>query len=179
MSKSEEDPNSITSSLNIEVDLINDSPLWNSLECDLEEFIRQVITLVLNQLDFKQIKARVEVSILLADDERLQELNREHRDKDKPTNVLSFPNYELKPYNFIANLKKEKEIYLGDIALSYTTIYHESVEQDKPFINHLAHMLVHSILHLLGFNHEQDNEAEEMENLEAKLLAKLNIPNPY
>ncbi|KIE04303.1 Endoribonuclease YbeY [Candidatus Jidaibacter acanthamoeba] len=178
MSKAEEEPNSINFS-NIEVELINDSSLWNTLDCEPEDFIKQVITHTLIELKLTEASKKIEVSVLLADDEKLQELNRQYRDKDKPTNVLSFPNYDLKPGNYLKILKKVKEIYLGDIALSYTTIYHESIEQDKLFMHHLAHMLVHSILHLIGYDHEDESEAEEMEELEIKILTKLNISNPY
>ncbi|AIF81493.1 hypothetical protein I862_04675 [endosymbiont of Acanthamoeba sp. UWC8] len=178
MSKAEEEPDSINFS-NIEVELINDSSLWNTLDCEPEDFIKQVITHTLVELKLNETSKKIEISVLLADDEKLQELNRQYRDKDKPTNVLSFPNYDLKPGNYLKILKKEKEIYLGDIALSYTTIYHESIEQDKLFMHHLAHMLVHSMLHLIGYDHEDESEAEKMEELEIKILTKLNISNPY
>lgn len=178
MSKPEEEPSSINS-LNVEVELIHDSSLWNTLDCDVEDFIRQVIIYTLLELKLTEMGKKTEVSVLLADDEKLHELNRQYRDKDKPTNVLSFPNYELKPDNYLKILQKENEIYLGDIALSYTTIYHEAIEQDKLFMHHLAHMLVHSILHLIGYDHEEEYEAEKMEKLEIKILSKLNITNPY
>lgn len=106
-----------------------------------------------------------EFSILLTNDAHIQELNRDFRNKDKPTNVLSFPDGE--------------DDYLGDIAISLQTIAKESREQDKDFYHHFIHMVVHGLLHLKGHDHEDDTEAEEMESLEIKILADIDIKNPY
>lgn len=113
----------------------------------------------------------VEISILLSNDNKLQELNHDFRGKNKPTNVLSFPSG--------SPLQGEKHLYLGDIAISFQTLYNESLEQQKTFKDHYTHMLVHSILHLLGYDHEKKKEAVIMENLEKTILKSLNIKNPY
>lgn len=107
-----------------------------------------------------------EFSILLTNDDHIQQLNRDFRDKDKPTNVLSFPG-------------DEDDDYLGDIAISYQTLVQEAEEQEKDFYHHFIHMLIHGLLHLQGYDHETDEEAEEMEALEIEILADIGIENPY
>lgn len=105
------------------------------------------------------------LTILLAGDPELQALNLRFRKKNKPTNVLSFPS--------------DGPSYIGDIALSYSTIAAEARAQKKRFSHHAAHMAVHGVLHLLGFDHERAREAAAMEELETALLAKLKIAPPY
>ena len=111
-----------------------------------------------------------EVSIEIVDEQTSQELNNTYRHKDKPTNVLSFP-LELPEC-------VESEL-IGDLAICADVVEKEALEQNKPLLNHWAHMTIHGCLHLLGYDHVDEQEAEEMESLEVKLLAKLNIPNPY
>jgi len=106
-----------------------------------------------------------EVSILLTNDAAIQILNRDYRGKDKPTNVLSFP--------------QDDDVLLGDIAIAYETMAREAVEQDKTLHDHFMHMLVHSVLHLLGYDHEEKHDQEEMEQHEIKILHGLSIENPY
>lgn len=112
----------------------------------------------------------VEISIVLADDNFVQNLNKTYRGKNKPTNVLSFPQ-DPEP--------GAEEINLGDVVLAYQTVKKEAQSQGKSFMDHTSHLLVHGILHLLGHDHENDDEAEEMESLEIKILEKLGIKNPY
>lgn len=118
-----------------------------------------------------------ELNVLLTDDSEIQHLNKNHRHLDKPTNVLSFPSLTLEE---IADLKIPTDIvFLGDIALSYQTIQQEALEQQKSFHHHFIHLVVHGVLHLLGFDHENDQDAHIMESLEIKILSALSIPNPY
>jgi len=107
------------------------------------------------------------VVLLLTDDGAVQELNARFRDKDKPTNVLSFP----APHN--------PERHLGDVALAYGVCVREAAEQGKPLAHHLQHLVAHGVLHLLGYDHMSDDEAEAMEGLERVVLAGLGIPDPY
>lgn len=107
------------------------------------------------------------VTILLADDTAVRELNLRFRDKDAPTNVLSFP----APSN--------PEDHLGDVALAFGVCAREAAEQGKPLAHHLQHLTVHGVLHLLGYDHIGDDEAEAMEGLERAVLAGLGIPDPY
>lgn len=112
-----------------------------------------------------------EVSVMLADDARIRELNRDFRGKDKPTNVLSFPAPEQSG--------PTGSRHLGDLALAYGTLVREAEEESKELAHHFAHLIVHGILHLLGYDHETDEEAEVMETLEVKALANLGIADPY
>jgi probable rRNA maturation factor len=107
------------------------------------------------------------VTLLLTDDETIRDLNQRFRAQDKPTNVLSFP----APQN--------PERFLGDIALAYGVCAREAQEQGKPLANHLQHLVAHGVLHLLGYDHESDAQADEMEGLERAVLAGLGIPDPY
>lgn len=114
----------------------------------------------------------VEVSVVLADDATVQDLNRRYRGIDKPTNVLSFP---------IRNESEQAEAVrlLGDVVLGYGTVSREAEAGGKPLGHHLCHLIVHGVLHLVGYDHETDKDAAEMEPLETAILARLNIPDPY
>ncbi|ALG70340.1 rRNA maturation factor [Azospirillum thiophilum] len=116
-----------------------------------------------------------ELSIVLADDELVHRLNREYRGKDKPTNVLSFALTEAEE----PEPEDGMPVMLGDIILAYETIAREASEQRKNFKDHMTHLVMHGVLHLLGYDHETDDEAEEMEALETRLLATLGIADPY
>ena len=112
-----------------------------------------------------------EASVMLTDDAQIRELNRTWRDKDKPTNVLSFPAPEQPG--------QDGARHLGDIALAYETLVRESEEESKELAHHFAHLIVHGVLHLLGYDHEVEAEADIMEGLEVKALATLGIADPY
>lgn len=113
-----------------------------------------------------------EVSLLFTDNDTIKGLNAQWRAKDKPTNVLSFPAFPLKPGMALMPL-------LGDIVLAFETVKSEAKQEHKPFDDHVSHLVVHGLLHLLGYDHETDAEADEMEGLERKILARLAIPDPY
>jgi probable rRNA maturation factor len=106
------------------------------------------------------------LTVALSDDKRVQALNRRDRKKDKPTNVLSYPSGE--------------KTFLGDIVLARQTVWREAKEQKKMPADHIAHLVVHGTLHLLGYDHEtSDADAERMEALERRVLKKLGIADPY
>ena len=111
-----------------------------------------------------------ELTIRLVDIEESQLLNNQYRQKDKPTNVLSFP-FEV-PDGIELNL-------LGDLVVCVQVVEQEAKEQGKILFDHWAHMIIHGCLHLLGYDHINDTDAEEMEALEIKILAELSINNPY
>ncbi|TWG92405.1 putative rRNA maturation factor [Mesorhizobium sp. J18] len=113
-----------------------------------------------------------EVSIVFTDDAHIRGLNAEWRGKDKPTNVLSFPAGPTLPGSVQPPI-------LGDIVLARETILREAQEQAKPVEDHLSHLVVHGFLHLLGYDHETDDEAEAMEALERQILQGLAIADPY
>jgi len=111
-------------------------------------------------------RKKSELTIVLADDALVHSLNKQFRGKDKPTNVLSFP--EASP-----------SAYLGDVILAFETIKREAAEQHKTFQSHATHLIIHGVLHLLGHDHEDEKDAHAMEQLEIKILKKLGISNPY
>lgn len=111
-----------------------------------------------------------EVTIRIVDEEESQALNQEYRGKNKPTNVLSFP-FEAPPGLELP--------LLGDLVICTQVVEKEAKEQQKPLLHHWAHMTVHGILHLRGYDHINDDEAEEMESIETELLASLSISDPY
>ena len=136
---------------------------WTRQIRDIQNTIVSIVGVTLDRADVNAKKK--ELSIVLADDDFVQELNREWRGKDKPTNVLSFP--------------QDDPMMLGDVILAFETVQREADEQDKRFEDHTTHLVVHGLLHLLGHDHEEDDEAEIMESLEIEILKGLGIKNPY
>ena len=115
-------------------------------------------------------RANAEVSLMVVDEDQGQQLNRDYRGRDYPTNVLSFP----------ADLPPELGLpLLGDLVVCAPVVAREAAEQDKALDAHWAHMLVHGTLHLLGYDHEQDDDADIMEALETEILIALGFPAPY
>ena len=111
-----------------------------------------------------------EISIVLADDDFVRDLNRQYRNIDRPTNVLSFPADDgdgLGP------------CLLGDVILAYETVQREADAAGKPMLDHVSHLIIHGALHLLGFDHEDEQEAIEMEAIETAILARLGVADPY
>ena len=116
-----------------------------------------------------------ELAVMLTDDAGIQTLNRNWRGIDKPTNVLSFA--ALPPTG--PRGPDDAPHMLGDIAIAYQTTRKEADDEQKPFDHHLGHLAVHGFLHLIGYDHENDDDAEAMETLEQAILAQLGIPDPY
>jgi probable rRNA maturation factor len=119
-----------------------------------------------------------EVSVRLAGDAEVRSLNRAYRGKDKPTNVLSFPMVQADLIAATAN-SDDGEVLLGDIVLAAETCAREAAEKGLALADHAAHLTVHGTLHLLGYDHEDDAQAEAMEALERRALASLGLPDPY
>jgi probable rRNA maturation factor len=116
-----------------------------------------------------------ELAVMLTDDAGIRTLNNNWRGIDKPTNVLSFP--ALQPSG--PQDDDDPPRMLGDIAIAFETLRREADEEAKPFDHHLSHLAVHGFLHLIGYDHENEEDAEEMEALEREILAQLGIPDPY
>jgi len=110
-----------------------------------------------------------EVSILLADDSAVREINRQWRGLDKPTNVLSFPAADT----------PATRGHIGDIVIAYETLQRECETEGRLFLHHLAHLTVHGFLHLMGYDHETDAQADEMERLESRVMIAMNMPDPW
>ena len=117
-------------------------------------------------------KQPTEVSLVFGDDDMIREINAEWRNKDKPTNVLSFPAFPVTPGKMPGPM-------LGDIIIARETVEREAVELDKSFEDHLTHLMVHGFLHLFGYDHIEIDDAEKMESLETRILAELGLSDPY
>lgn len=116
--------------------------------------------------------APVEISVLLTGDAEIRALNRDHRGKDRPTNVLSFPGDDSPG-------APGQDILLGDIVLAWETVAAEARNESKPVDDHTRHLVIHGVLHLLGYDHESRDDASLMEGLEVDSLARLGVPDPY
>jgi probable rRNA maturation factor len=140
---------------------------------DAESVIQRAIAAAAESVEADVSEA--ELAVMLTDDTGIRTLNSNWRGIDKPTNVLSFP--ALQP----AGTRKPGDAprMLGDIAIAYQTMRREADEEQKPFDHHLSHLAVHGFLHLIGYDHEDDDEAEAMESLETEILAQLGIPDPH
>jgi len=157
---------------------------WLALK-DCEHFVEQTLNKIIKQTLLKKYFKKnnfLQINISLVSDAQIKKINLRYRKKNKPTNVLSFANLDEKQINIIGHQKvidKLSNLVLGDIVLAFEIIKKESILQNKDFYEHLSHLLVHALLHLLGYDHEDDNQAEVMEKLEVKILEKLGISNPY
>lgn len=119
----------------------------------------------------------ITVNLLLTNDKAVRKLNRDFRGMDKPTNVLSFPQYESSQLTKMGRGGEHVEI--GDIVMGYQYIVAEAKKDHKILINHITHLFIHGLLHLFGYDHMTNKEADRMERLEKKIMAKLNLPDPY
>nr|WP_043540507.1 rRNA maturation RNase YbeY [Salinarimonas rosea] len=117
------------------------------------------------------VEGLVALELLLTDDSAIRDINREWRNLDKPTNVLSFPAAPAPGY--------PGPRPLGDVVLAFETLAREAREEGKPLVDHAAHLLAHGVLHCLGYDHDTDTAAEEMEALETRAMALIGIPDPY
>ncbi len=120
-----------------------------------------------------------EISIRLAGDDEVRTLNRDYRGKDKPTNVLSFPMVQADLLDTVSQNSDDGELLLGDIVMAHGVCAREAVEKGVSIAEHATHLLVHGTLHLLGYDHMGDEEAEGMEEIERQALASLGIADPY
>jgi probable rRNA maturation factor len=148
------------------IDIQVQSPLWKAQPL-AEQTVRDAVTAAASALSTEG----GEVSILLTNDSAIAKLNRDWRGIDKPTNVLSFP--------ASGHHAAEGERLLGDIVFAYETLERECNDEDRIFLHHLAHLSVHGFLHLIGYDHKSDAQAEEMEGLERKIMTRMKLPDPY
>jgi probable rRNA maturation factor len=149
------------------IDIVRESPLWEA-EPDIDATLRRAISEAAADVSARD----AELAIVLTDDSRIRALNLAWRGFDKPTNVLSFPARDR-------GAGKEGPAVLGDIVIAYETTKREALAQGTPFLHHLAHLTIHGFLHLRGYDHVVEEEAETMERLERQILARLDIPDPY
>lgn len=124
-------------------------------------------------------RAQVEISVRLTADDEVQALNRQYRDKDRPTNVLSFPMVQPDLIDTVTQNSDDGEVLLGDIVLAHGVCVGEAEERGISVADHATHLIVHGCLHLLGHDHQNDAEAEAMEAIERSTLAELGLHDPY
>ena len=151
----------------VDLDIVTDAPGWRRNAPAIEQ---HVATAARAALMAAGADGTVELSILLTDDARQRALNRDHRGKDSSTNVLSFPAGFAPP----AGPRP-----LGDLSLALETVQRESVDQGKTLADHTSHLVVHGVLHLLGYDHGTDAQAAAMEGLERRILSGLGVADPY
>jgi probable rRNA maturation factor len=160
----------------LDIDILHEAGLWSPAG---EETVRRA---ALRAFEVAGEGGQAELCVVLADDAFVQTLNKTYRGKDKPTNVLSFPTGEIPVAAGPEPLwggETGRARPLGDIVLAEETLIREAAEQGKSFADHLSHLVVHGVLHLLGEDHEDDDAAEVMEGLERDILASLGIADPY
>jgi probable rRNA maturation factor len=151
----------------IDIEIEDDG--WLDVLPDVQNVVESGVAAALAAVE---IEGQADVVVLLCNDAEMRELNREYRKKDKATNVLSFPAPKAMRVKGVLE-------HLGDVALGLETCVREAKEQGKTLKNHVMHLSVHGTLHLLGYDHMTDEEAEEMESLERDILEGLGVPDPY
>ena len=156
--------------LPVEIDLMVEAGAWPD-EDELEALARRAVAAALAETG-ATAPTGTELSLVFSDDAHIQVLNAEWRGKDKPTNVLFFPAFPTEPGAPLPPM-------MGDIILAAETVEREAALEGKPREHHIIHLVIHGFLHLMGYDHETDAEAEEMEGFERRALARLAIPDPY
>ena len=154
-----------------EIDILIEDLRWNEAVDGIDALVARAIHACVAYLSAHSyaIRAFSEISLALVSDEKIQNLNAQFRDKDVPTNVLSFPIADAGGFNPL----------LGDIVLAYDTITREASDREMALSDHLTHLIVHGFLHLCGFDHKKPEDAKDMETIEIKTLEGLGMANPY
>lgn len=169
----------------IKIDIQIKSSVWNNIK-NIKQFINNTTEKLIKLTELKDYlnhkNSFLELSIALVSDEQIKKINHNFRSKNKATNTLSFPFLDeklIKKQGLKNILKNQKYLFLGDILLSLETIRKESLNSDKTFYDHLTHLILHSLLHLISYDHKNEKDAQKMESLEIEILKKLKIKNPY
>lgn len=150
----------------LDVDFVINDKRWTK---DLEAAIERALAAAFSS-ECPDCGDAVELSVLLTSDREQRQLNRQWREKDKSTNVLSFP--QIAPFSEPVGL-------IGDISMAFETVRDEADEQAKTLADHASHLAVHGFLHILGYDHLEEDQAEEMEQRERDILARIGIADPY
>jgi probable rRNA maturation factor len=160
------------------IEVVLEDDRWAML--DVADLAQQGFNAVMKY--FKLEPDIYEVEMLACDDRRIAELNFGFRGIEKTTNVLSWPSVDRRPESegqFPPNMTHSSVGFLGDIAISYDTCLREVNESERKIEHHVSHLMVHAVLHLLGFDHENDKDAVLMETIEVEILGKMGFDNPY
>lgn len=170
----------------MKAELILDAPdAWPASADDLETLTDRAVAAAfhvgLESEGFDHWEAGAALSIAFLDDPRVARLNEDFRGKAQPTNVLSWPSFEDDgPAGIMEQGRADgASVYWGDLALAGETVVREAIQQEKTLDSHLSHLIIHGVLHLLGFDHIQEDQAELMEGLERLAMRDLGYPDPY
>ncbi len=168
----------------ISIDVVVKSKKWLE-EKDVEKLIKKICQKIIPLTDLQKILTsnfELELSVSLVSDRQIKKINQQFRGKNSSTDILSFGAVDEKLLRKVG-LKKmvgtSKYLFLGDLVIAFETVKKEAIAQKKTFHNHLSHLILHGILHLIGHDHEDEKMAKIMENLEIEILKKLKIANPY
>ena len=151
-----------------QIDVMIAFETWGTAIADIEYVCQRAAAEALAQSN--HAAAEIEIGVLLCDDDTVSRLNSEYRGRAGPTNVLSFP---------IGCADAGPENHLGDVAIAFETVAAEAASSHLAIVDHLTHLVVHGVLHLLGYDHQSTREAEEMEALEVEILDRLGVADPY
>lgn len=169
--------------INTELYISLNNTKWENALPNYKQTAEDVISLAVNFIaqnepsSFLKLNKPLSFNLCLSDDTEIHALNKEFRGKDKPTNVLSFANIDSS--DFEQQIKFDDTIEMGDIIIALETMQKEAAEKNISLHDHFCHLLTHGVLHLLGYDHIEDEEAEHMENFEINILKQMNIKNPY
>ena len=155
------------------IDIVTHGGTWPDHEV-IKNLVQRIVDRAIVRADLP-VADDAELSIVLSSDDGIRDLNRQYRKIDKATNVLSFPQFEITPGQDVPLLTGP----VGDIVFARETIDNEAEDAGLTFEAHFSHLVVHGFLHLFGYDHQQDEDAEIMETLEITILADLGIPDPY
>ncbi len=159
--------------MNIDVEVVIQDERWLEALSKVENFVQKTVAFAWQKAGIKKVGIP-EISVFLSNDKDIKEINCEYRGVDKPTNVLSFPAIEEDVL-----LEPNMPYLAGDIVLAFETCQEEATAEDKTLSDHVAHLLVHGVLHLAGFDHIKDDDADKMEAKEVEILEELGVKNPY
>jgi probable rRNA maturation factor len=167
---------------NLDISFSLEAGDWETVVTDAEMLVEAAARAAFEAAERPDIlgDAPAEMSLVLADDALVQTLNRDYRDKDQPTNVLSFALLDdLDDTDDVLAREQGMPILIGDVILAFETVQREAGEQGKSIGDHLTHLVIHGVLHLLGYDHQSDPDADRMERLETSILARMGIADPY
>ena len=162
----------------VTLNLVIDSKGWLSIP-NIEPLIKKAVRAAIKNLPSKLVSKirNTEITVLLTTNHSIQQLNHDFRGMDKPTNVLSFPQFEKS--EILSRTVSSIKDSLGDIAIAYQYVKKEARLQNKSLENHLTHLVIHGFLHLLGFDHISNHDAKIMESLEIRIMHSMRLANPY
>ena len=152
---------------------------WRSAVPELVRLTRRAAASAVAVAPPMPAERSAELAVLFVDDARMKALNQRYRGQDKPTNVLAFAAQESAPSASPARVPEPSTLLLGDVVLAYETTVREAKAAGKPVAAHVGHLVVHGVLHLLGYDHHRAREARAMEALEVRALEAIGLPDPY